>query len=267
MVMTMMARGRVALPQVEVGGGAFEDHFTGSSVNLDEWDVYTRRGDLANGEVNGVRAQNVTVADSIMSILCEHVPGGFTSTDSVEGSATVYYASGQVAGKRLYLYGTFEFRAKMPGGIGLWPCIWGLCHGWQESQPFTANTPEHDWPNGIWGEADYAEFANNVRDEVNCVIHFNTPGGSNFIPLPFSADTRFMVYRVEWSEGLMIWSVDAEDGEGWRELRRTTLNVPNVQMYPIMHVAIGGVFGGTPDPETFPQIMDVDFFRYTPPAA
>lgn len=243
--------------------GSFEDHFTGSSVNLSEWDVYTRRGDLANGEVNGVRAENVTVADSCLKILCEHVPGGFTSTDAVEGSATVYYASGQVAGKRLYLYGTFEFRAKMPGGIGLWPCLWGLGFEWQDSQPTTANTPGHDWPNAGWGEVDYAEFANNVRDEVNCVIHFNTPGGSNFRPLSVGADTQFIDFRVQWSEGLMIWSYDA--GAGYQELRRTSTNVPNVLMYVIMHVAIGGVFGGTPDPETLPQTMEVDFFRYTPP--
>lgn len=255
---------RSSIPEPE-DDGSFEDHFTGSSVNSAEWDVYTRRGDLANGEVNGVRAQNVTVADSCLKILCEHVPGGFTSTDAVEGDATVYYASGQVAGKRLYLYGTFEFRAKIPGGVGLWPCLWTLGFEWQASQPTTANTPGHNWPVGGWGEVDIAEFANGVRDEVNCVIHFNTGGGSNFCALPFDATTRFMVYRCQWSAGLMIWSVDAEDGAGWRELRRTSTNVPDVEMYPIMHVAIGGVFGGTPDPDTLPQTMEVDLFRYTPP--
>jgi beta-glucanase (GH16 family) len=242
----------------------FFDDFPGSSIDTSKWDNYTRRGDLANGEVNGVRASNITVANSIAAILCEHVPGGFTSTDAVEGSATVYYASGQLACKQLFKYGTVEVRAKMPGGVGLWPCIWALASGWQASQPTTANTPEHDWPNGIWGEVDFAEFANNIRDEVNCVIHFNTPGGSDFKALPFDADSRFMVYRCQWAAGSMIWSVDAEDGVGWRTLKTTSTNVPDVDMYLILHVAIGGIFGGTPDPDTFPQTMEIDWVRITP---
>jgi beta-glucanase (GH16 family) len=40
-------------------------------------------------------------------------------------------------------------------------------------------------------------------------------------------------------------------------------NVPNVPMYLIIHTAIGGFAGGTPNPATFPQTMEVDYARIT----
>jgi hypothetical protein len=79
----------------------------------------------------------------------------------------------------------------------------------------------------------------------------------------FDATTRFMVYRLEWTPGSLIWSVDAEDGAGFRMLRTVTGagNVPDVAMYVVINAAIGGTGGGTPDPSTFPQTFEVDWIR------
>lgn len=75
-----------------------------------------------------------------------------------------------------------------------------------------------------------------------------------------------MVYRLQWSDGVMIWSVDAEDGEGFQTLQTVSnpSEVPNVPMYIVLNMAVGG-FGGTPVPAGFPATMEVDWVRVTQP--
>jgi beta-glucanase (GH16 family) len=90
-------------------------------------------------------------------------------------------------------------------------------------------------------------------------------GGLHLNNLPYDATSRFMVYRLQWSEGSLVWSVDAEDGAGYRTLYTVTGSsaVPNVPMYLILSAAIGGSGGGTPNPATFPQTFTVDWARIT----
>ena len=74
-----------------------------------------------------------------------------------------------------------------------------------------------------------------------------------------------MIYRLEWTRSSLIWSVDAEDGRGFRTLYsvRVSRSVPKVPMYLVIHTAIGGIGGGKPDPSTFPQSFQVDYVRVT----
>jgi beta-glucanase (GH16 family) len=74
-----------------------------------------------------------------------------------------------------------------------------------------------------------------------------------------------MIYRLKWSKDSLTWSVDPEDGGGFRTLRSVAGagNVPDVPMYVVINAAIGGTGGGTPDPSTFPQTFEVDWVRVT----
>jgi beta-glucanase (GH16 family) len=154
-------------------------------------------------------------------------------------------------------------RAKLPGGIGMWPAIFMLGELWQPSQAATANDPNNQSPVGGWCEIDIAEFWHNERSEVNTVAHFGESGGINLQPLPFDATTRFMVYRLQWTATSLIWSVDGEDGAGYRTMYAVTdpSRIPNVPMYLTINAAVGGNGGGQPDPRTFPQTFQVDYVR------
>jgi beta-glucanase (GH16 family) len=86
--------------------------------------------------------------------------------------------------------------------------------------------------------------------------------------LPFDATTRFMVYRLQWTATSLTWSVDAEDGVGYRTLLTMTgtagVDIPNTAGYLIIHTAIGGnAVGGVVDSGTFPQTMEVDYAQIT----
>jgi beta-glucanase (GH16 family) len=252
----------------------FSDDFDGTTLDPAKWTVLDRLSDQANNEVNCVAPDNVSVSDGVLEIVSKFedrtcgdtAPSKVGSVIEQAPPRTLHYTSGQIQqATPPFLYGTIDVRAKVPGGIGTWPAIWMLGFEWQASQPSTANTPEHQWPHAGWSEIDIAEFMQGERRKVNNTVHYNDAGGTHLQSLPFDATERFMVYRLQWTPESLVWSVDAEDGEGFRELRSVSgsENVPNVPMYLIIHTAIGGIGGGDPDPATFPQTFDVDYVRIT----
>lgn len=242
----------------------FQDDFSGSALNTSKWTKVIRISDQVNGEENCCTDPNIVVAGG-------NFQGGSKHEDSVCGDIYIaptleHYTSFQIQQATApFLYGVIECRQKIPGGTGLWPCLWMLGYLWQASQPFTANVVGADWPNGGWCEFDLFEFFQGERDAVNCTIHFNTPGGLHNCNLPYDATTRYMTYKVVWSENLVEWSVDPEDGSGFQVLRTITnpSQIPNVPMYLVINCAIGGIGGGTPNPATFPQTYLVDWIRVT----
>jgi beta-glucanase (GH16 family) len=242
----------------------FFDDFLGASIDPTKWTILDRLSDQTNKEVNCVVPQNVSIKDGLLEGVSKHED--HSCGDSVEPTKTMHYTSWQIQqATEPFLYGTIEVRAKVPGGIGTWPAIWMLGFEWQASQPHTANKPGHRWPNAGWCEIDIAEFMQGARRKVNTTVHYREQGGTHFMDLPFDAATQFAVYRLEWTQGALAWSVDAEDGKGFRALYsvRGSKRVPNVPMYLVINAAIGGIGGGEPDPSTFPQTFQVDYVRVT----
>ena len=247
-------------------GPVLDDPFPGAAIDTSKWTVYNRIGDLTNGEVNGVIPANVRVANG--SLFIDAKFEDTTIGDSQVAPRLVHYTSGQIASNKEFLYGRVEFRARVTGGYGNWPDLWMLGYGWHPTQAATANDPG-PFPESALGEFDIAEYMYNDRTQVNCQIHYNDgsghvdPGG--FVPVPggFDPTTRFMVYRLDWSAGSAIFSIDPEDGSGFRVVQTVTgtHNVPNTPMYVIVHNAVGGTGGQTPNPATFPQTMEVDYVR------
>ncbi len=240
------------------------DDFLGSSIDAVRWTVVDRISDQANGEIDCNVAANVNLSGGVLLGLSRFED--HTCGDSGLAPSLHHYTSWNMQQRTApFLYGTIAVRAKLPGGIGVWPAIWMLGYKWQPSQAATANVPGADWPHDGWCEVDIAEFMGNARDRVNNTVHFNVPGGTHEAALPFDATTRYMVYRLQWSPGSLVWSVDAEDGAGFRTLRTVTgsASVPDVPMYLVLNAAIGGIGGGTPNPATFPQTFSVDWVRVT----
>jgi beta-glucanase (GH16 family) len=245
-------------------GVVFFDDFLGSAIDTTKWTIMDRISDQVNGEINCCVPANVSVSGGLLSGVSKFED--HTCGDSQQAPTLMHYTSWHIQQKTApFLYGTVEVRAKEPGGTGIWATIWMLGYKWQASQPDTANIPGANWPSDGWCEIDIAEFWQNARSQVNCTVHFNTAGGLHLQALPFDATSRYMVYRLDWSPGSLVWSVDAEDGAGFRTLRTVTGagSVPDVPMYVVINAAIGGIGGGTPNPSTFPQTFSVDWVRVT----
>ncbi len=225
---------KVAL--VATTGIVLFDDFPGTAIDTTKWTVYNRIGDLANNEVNGVIPANVRVSGG--SLFIDSKFEDVTIGDSQVAPRVVHYTSGQIASNMEFLYGRADFRARMPGGTGTWPDLWMLGYGWHPTQAATANDPG-SFPESALGEIDIAEFMFNQRSSVNCQIHYNDgsghvdPGG--IVGISFDATSRFIVYRLDWSPGLAVFSVDYEDGSGFHVIQTITgaSNVPNSRMYVI----------------------------------
>src|SRR5262249_52095732 len=211
--------GRLKSSEAPKGIVVFFDDFLGTSIDPAKWTVLDRLSDQANHEVNCVIPQNVSVKDGMLEGVSKHED--HSCGDTLEAPRVMHYTSWQIQqATKPFRYGTIEVRAKVPGGIGIWPTIWMLGFEWQESQPYTANVPgAPEGPVAGWCEIDIAEFWQGGRRNVNTTVHYNRPGGLHIKDLSFDATAQFAVYRLEWTRDSLIWSVDAEDGKGFQTLR------------------------------------------------
>ncbi|PVY41711.1 glycoside hydrolase family 16 protein [Pontibacter virosus] len=156
-----------------------------------------------------------------------------------------------------FLYGRFEFKAKLPTGRGTWPAIWML---------------PTDWAYGGWpksGEIDVMEHVGYDQNNVHITVHTeaynhskNTQKGKSKIIE--TASTDFHLYRVDWTPYAIRGYIDnipvfefINEGKGadyWPFDKRFHL---------LMNIAVGGNWGGAQgvDPSVYPQTMEVDYVR------
>jgi beta-glucanase (GH16 family) len=262
-------------------GSAFFDDFLGHSLDQAKWTggvpgqpEFDRQGDLDNSELDAVTptSSNISLTGSILSITARFEDKDSNDRDEAfphdfETPLVTYnYTSGQIQSRFKFLYGTVSARLKPPvGGQGVWPCFWMLGENWQASQPYTANGVGENWPVDAWCETDIAEFLAGHRTQVNNIVHYNAShtGGEN--SLGFDASAQFAVYRLQWSAGSMIWSRDAEDGNGFVTTQTASgSQVPSFAQYIVFNMAVGGA-GGTPNPAGYPANMQIDWVRVTQP--
>ena len=180
-----------------------------------------------------------------------------------EQSANMNYSSARLVskGKADFLYGKFEFRAKLPEGRGTWPAIWMLPTDWQYG----------NWPRS--GEIDIMEHVGYDQDVIVGTIHTeaynhtkNTQKGKSIKVDGVSED--YHVYTMEWLPDRIRWFVDSEL---YNEFNPTNYKVsPGIDEWPfdepfhiLMNIAVGGNWGGAEgvDESIWPQTMEIDYVR------
>jgi hypothetical protein len=143
-------------------------------------------------------------------------------------------------------YGYFEARLKVLAGQGMWPAFWLLG---KVSAP------------GV-NEIDIHEILGQTPSTVYMTVHWGADynsghksDGSSWQGPDFSAD--YHVFGLEWNLDSIIWTID-----GVERKRHTGDGVPQVEMYIILNLAIGGTWPGSPDSTTpFPGLYQIDYVR------
>ncbi|HUA38126.1 MAG TPA: glycoside hydrolase family 16 protein [Candidatus Sulfopaludibacter sp.] len=153
------------------------------------------------------------------------------------------------------VFGRFEWRAKLPSGVGMWPALWML----------GSNIDSAGWP--ACGEIDVVENNGATPTWVQGSLHYGTSGevsktATYNFPSPDSV-TNWHVYDLVWKVGTIQFYVDGNLYE-----TQTGLGSPfNQPFFFIMNVAVGGTYVGNPSVAsieagtTFPQEMLVDYVR------
>lgn len=182
--------------------------------------------------------------------------------DKADPSLECYYGPCEYESARLltqnkaeFAYGRIESRLLVPdGGAGLWPAFWSL----------GTDITHNPWPGS--GEIDIMEYVSRLQNEAFGTIHgpgYN--GGGSFggiYDFGEPVHSSYHTFAVEWEPNLITWYVD---GIQYHQAQPSDVPGPWVFDKPfflLLNFAIGGNFGGTPDPaNTYPQTYAVDYVR------
>jgi len=162
------------------------------------------------------------------------------------------YTSGRVdtQWKFQFQYGEVEWRAKLPGGNGIWPALWLLHFQCAPAVPCAGH-----WP----PEIDVMEARGDQPNKIVTTVHYgrapnNNHDGKETWGPDYTAD--FHTYKVIWDPNQIVWFIDGVQVHKVTEHHK----IPHEPMYLIMNVAVGGWFGLNPDWTTpFPTHMVIDY--------
>lgn len=179
----------------------------------------------------------------------------------------IEYTSSSVttAGKKEFLYGRFEVKARMPVAKGAWPAIWTLGSGM-------------DWPS--CGEIDIMEYY-----QINGTPHilanaawgtdrpWNAKWRSKAIPYSHFTErdpdwaSKFHIWRMDWDEEAIKLYLDDEllNEIPLKETINGSIgkgtNPFTKPQYILLNLAIGGINGGPIDEAALPMKYEIDYVR------
>lgn len=193
-----------------------------------------------------------------------YVPG---SNDWRKKREFVEYTSSSVttAGKKEFLYGRFEIKARIPVANGAWPAIWTL-------------GSDMEWPS--CGEIDIMEYY-----QIKGVPHIlaNAAWGtdrqwhakwdsqatpySHFTDKDLNWASKFHIWRMDWDEEAIKLYLDDEllneiplkntiNGKIGRGTNPFTK-----PQYLLLNLALGGINGGPIDEAALPMKYEIDYVR------
>lgn len=152
-------------------------------------------------------------------------------------------------GKYSFKYGKVEARAKLPAGVGTWPAIWMLGD----------DISTTGWPG--CGEIDIMEHKGSELNKIYGTIHYPGHSGGNAVgstTMISNATSEFHTYALEWTASAIKISVD---GFVYHTVANSTSIPFNHNFFLLINLAMGGTFGGTPDPAVTSATMEVDYIR------
>jgi beta-glucanase (GH16 family) len=161
------------------------------------------------------------------------------------------YTSGIVSGmghdgpRRLFKYGYFEIRARIPSGQGLWPAFW-LLPATHESTP----------------EIDIMEIRGQQPDATLMYFHWRDAADNVQATGQWwhgdDYSTGWHTFAVHWEPDRLTWYIDGVRG---LVLDDEQVGVPNEEMYLLANLAVGGDFALSPDGTRFPATVEIDYVR------
>lgn len=249
----------------------FFDDFSGTSLGS-AWTVISRHGEYAQSETECNIPQQVSVANSLLTITTAVGPytcGDFNLDGSVRHAPSSWpYITGDVQWRNLnFTYGTVTVRAKFPSqSTGLWPAIWLLGSNCQNTNPFTADVGYDTCPSlssPSYAEVDMVECDLNNWCQLALANLANTgSGGASFPTCGYPVDTNFHIFTLTWSATAVAVAVDGQPTSC--SFNSPAWTIPSTPMFLIIQTQTGGV-GGAPNDVLLPASFQIEFVKVTQP--
>jgi beta-glucanase (GH16 family) len=219
----------------------WSDEFNGTgSPNSADWGFEI--GKIRNNEAQTYTNRTQNVVQSGGNLIITAIKENYSGAAYTSGSITT-------KGKRTFLYGRLEFRAKLPLGRGQWPAGWML-------------GTTGSWPAN--GESDIME---QVGFEPNFIhvgnVHTTSGSTNNYQQL---ADPgAWHTYAQEWFPDRIDYFIDDAKVATYTNNGSGAAQYPFTKpMYLLFNLAVGGSWGGIQgiDDTRFPTQYVIDFVRY-----
>jgi len=246
-----------ATPSAQV---IFDGEFTGTTLDTSTWvscypwgsagSCTNNQYGIAYPEEEQYRASQLVVGDGTLQLVAARtsVKSGFPWTSGMitTGGPFVWPPQPTFA----YTYGYAEMRAQLPAGAGFWPAFWLVP------------------ANGSWPpEIDIMEWQGAQPQTDFMTVHFSDAhakndslGGTYDSP---GLSSGFHTYGVDWEPNAITWYLD-----GAARVRVTAAQfaargatLPNLPMYVIVNLAVGGWVSGSNAQTPSPAALVVQYVR------
>jgi beta-glucanase (GH16 family) len=228
-----------------------EFDYSGSPDNT-KWGIEEGNGysGFGNGSLQYNRPENATVSGSTLKIIAKNESfSGFT------------YTSSQLITRdtKMFQYGRFEVRAKLPVTGGMWPAIYlfGQNHKYYDYS---------QWPE--CGELDVFELNGNQADKIHTNIHTGFYNANNGNPQWHDTNIggiadEFNLYRVDWTPEYIRWFINDVQAYEFVNDGGNHSHWPFDDYFSlIVNLSVGGAFTGSIDAGALPQTFEIDYVRY-----
>ena len=159
-------------------------------------------------------------------------------------------------GKKDWLYGRIDVRARIPRGVGTWPAIWML-----------GSATPMKWPDD--GELDIMEHVGYdqgvIHGTVHCKKYFHSIGTQKGGTVTVAdCSEAFHIYSLDWDAETITILVDNKAYFSFKNEHSDRSAWPfDKPMHLLLNIAVGGSWGGQKgvDDSVYPQKMEVDYVR------
>jgi beta-glucanase (GH16 family) len=245
MVVGLTAGGAWWALRDRASGPLFEEDFDGNTLDTETWSTcyYWRESDCTNewnDELQVYTDDNVEISGGSLVLTARQQDAeGFTMSDEREGFD---FTSGMVTTESsfAFTYGYVEVRARVPSADGVWPAIWLL--------PIN-----REWP----PEIDIMEHVGDPGVYYSTVHPGDGTASSSLACRTTPEQTEgWHTFAADWQPGRVTFYLDGV------ECGTVDQGVPDVEMYLLLNVALGGEWAGPPrGGEDLPARMEVDWIR------
>lgn len=227
----------------------WSDEFDGAALDPVKWGFDLGAGGWGNNELE-------TYTNSTENV---SVNGGNLVIKAIKPASGPAYTSGRILtkGKKDFVFGRLDVRAKIPKGKGVWPAIWML----------GSEIDTNNWPK--CGEIDIMELRGSKPKELLTTMHYGNTASDKgqsgtTATQPADLSDAFHVYSVVRSQDQIRIYLDGQQVFSFSKSSVGTYTYPfNNPFFVILNVAVGGNFDGNPDgTATFPQQMEVDYVKF-----
>ena len=185
-----------------------------------------------NNELQNYMQSQVKMNDRMITLSADHIHDE--------------YVSGKVESQIGFRYGTFSFRVNKINEYGLFPAIWMLPVNSNEDIEIDIFESIGREGNRFYGVHHWVDQDVKLRDYFKFWYPDSTKSTSDII-------------TFEWTKDKMEWFY------GGKSIYKMEEHIPQVPVYMIMNLAVGGTWSHNPDDSTkFPTDFNIEIVEFKP---